>query len=122
MLIPKLFGKKGSGAFWAHYDWQLALESGMESAGLPFSGEYDFVETSYVFPTTHMVAPKENAISCEECHSKNGRLANLGGFYMPGRDNSKLINFFGWTAVIGSLAGIFIHGLGRFFSGSRKEN
>ena len=53
-------------------------------------GEFDFVETTYVFPITHMVAPKEKSLSCTECHSKtDSRLANLKGFYMPGRDGNK---------------------------------
>ena len=54
----------------------------MDDVGLPFSGDYDFVETEYVFRTTHMAAPKEKALACTECHSKPGRLENLAGFYM----------------------------------------
>ena len=72
LLIPKLFGPKGSGAYWAEYDWKKALDNGMQAAGLPFSGEFDFVETAYVFPITHMVAPKENAVACIECHARKG--------------------------------------------------
>jgi hypothetical protein len=84
---------------------------------LPFSGEFDFVETDYVFPITHMVAPKEKSLSCTECHSKtDSRLADLKGFYMPGRDASKLLNLAGWGAVLGSLIGVLIHALGRLLS------
>lgn len=104
-----------------NFDWKLALTEGMEYAGLPFSGEYDFVETSYVFPTTHMVAPKEASLECGACHSRNGRLANLAGFYMPGRDRSGFIDAIGWAVVIASLAGVAIHGLGRIFSRGGKE-
>jgi len=92
---------------------------------LPFSGEFDFVETSYVFPITHMVAPKDKSLSCTECHSKtDSRLANLKGFYMPGRDGSKILNYAGWGAVLASLLGVLIHGLGRIFSrgNGRKED
>ncbi|RPJ12610.1 MAG: cytochrome C, partial [Deltaproteobacteria bacterium] len=95
--------------------------SGMAYAGLPFSGEMDFVETSYVFPITHMVAPKNKALACSECHAKNGRLAHLTGFYMPGRDVNRVIQYLGWTVVFGSLAGVFIHGLGRFIARGGKE-
>jgi octaheme c-type cytochrome (tetrathionate reductase family) len=117
LLIPKLFGKKGSGAYWAEYDWKKSVAAGMQYAGLSFSGEHDFVETSYVFPTTHMVAPKEDALACSECHTrKESRLAGLTGFYMPGRDRSKIIDLGGWLVVFGSIGGVSLHGLGRLFS------
>jgi octaheme c-type cytochrome (tetrathionate reductase family) len=120
LVIPHLFGSKESGAYWGNYDWKLAIDKGMEYAGLPFSGQYDFVETSYVFPTTHMVAPKDKALRCDACHSHNGRLAALGGFYMPGRDRSKFADTAGWVLVFGSLAGVVLHGLGRMIS-RRKD-
>ncbi|NCC25612.1 MAG: tetrathionate reductase family octaheme c-type cytochrome [Deltaproteobacteria bacterium] len=124
MVIPKLFGPKGSGAYWAEYDWTVAVEKGMAYAGLPFSGEVGFVETSYVYPTTHMVAPKEQTLACKACHSRNGRLNNLGGFYMPGRDTVRVLDVGGWSIVVASLVGVALHALGRVFSGrsKRKEN
>ncbi len=115
ILIPHLFGKKESGAFWGNFDWKLALESGMAYAELPFSGEFDFVETTYVFPTTHMVAPKEDALRCEACHSSDGRMAGLAGFYMPGRDSNDPVEMAGWAIVLLSLGGVILHGLGRSF-------
>jgi octaheme c-type cytochrome (tetrathionate reductase family) len=121
LVIPHLFGKKGTGAYWAEYDWKRSAATGMEYAGLPFSGEVDFVETSYVFPTTHMVAPKENALKCSECHAKQGRLANLTGFYMPGRDVNTVVKYLGWLVVFGSLVGVFVHGIGRIIASGRKE-
>lgn len=121
LLIPRLFGKEGTGAYWAEYDWEKAAFSGMQYAGLTFSGEMDFVDTSYVFPITHMVAPKDKALQCQECHSKNGRLQNLSGFYMPGRDANRPVEIMGWIVVLGSLVGVFFHGLGRFIIRARKE-
>jgi octaheme c-type cytochrome (tetrathionate reductase family) len=121
LLMPLLSGKKG---FWSTLDWNEALAIGQESMGLPFSGEYDFVDTTYVFPITHMVAPKEKSLSCTECHSTtDSRLSNLKGFYMPGRDHSKIINTAGWGIVLASLIGVLIHALGRIFSNGngRKE-
>jgi hypothetical protein len=122
LSIPKLFGKQGSGAYWAEYDWKKAQEVGMQLAGLSFSGEYDFVDTRYVFPITHMVAPKENAVACIECHNAEGRLATLSGFYMPGRDDFKTINIVGWVLVLGTVVGVTFHGLGRALARRRKEN
>lgn len=109
--------KKDTDAYWKGFNWANAIESGMTYAELPYSGEYDFVETSYVFPTTHMVAPQENAVTCNECHTKvDGRLADLSGFYMPGRDYSKHINTAGWAVIVISLFGVLIHAIGRIIS------
>ena len=122
LLMPLLSGKQG---YWNTLDWDEALTVGQTSMGLPFSGEFDFVETTYVFPITHMVAPKDKSLSCSECHSKaNSRLKNLKGFYMPGRDASKILNFAGWSVVLASLFGVLIHALGRFLSrgNGRKED
>ncbi|MEZ4526387.1 MAG: tetrathionate reductase family octaheme c-type cytochrome [Desulfobacterales bacterium] len=122
LLIPHLFGKPDSDAYWVKFDWKLALESGMKHAGQKFSGEYDFVETSYVYPTTHMVAPKDHVVNCGECHiRKDSRLAKLGGFYMPGRDVFRIVNTGGWGIVLLSLAGIVLHGLGRLISGKNGK-
>jgi len=125
MVIPHLFpkGKTDNDAYWKKFDWGTAIAYGQKYAGLPYSGEFDFVETSYVFPITHMVAPREKVVSCTECHIKNnGRLANLAGFYMPGRDSLKALDLLGWILMFGSLAAVILHGFGRIFTrGSRKE-
>jgi len=47
-----------------------------------------FVDTDYHFPITHMVAPAEKALECQDCHSKDGRMAKIAGFYIPGRDDA----------------------------------
>jgi hypothetical protein len=120
LLMPLLSGKLG---YWNTLDWNEALTVGQKSLGLPFSGEFDFVETSYVFPITHMVAPKDKSLSCTECHSKtDSRLATLKGFYMPGRDGSRLLNYAGWGVVLASLMGVLIHALGRIFSRGNGRN
>jgi octaheme c-type cytochrome (tetrathionate reductase family) len=119
-LFPK--GADDTSAYWKKYDWNKAIQSGMTYAGLKYSGEYDFVETSYVFPITHMVAPKESVVACSECHAKDeGRLANLAGFYMPARDGAGVIDTLGWVLILGSLAGVVIHGIGRFFTNGKSQ-
>ena len=118
MLAPLLSEPEG---FWKTLDWDDAIVKGMEAVGQPFSGELGFADTSYVFPTTHMVAPKEKSLSCETCHTKDGRLAKLEGFYMPGRDKFKMLTIGGWSLIAGSFAGIFLHALGRFFIKNRKR-
>ena len=114
--------KKDTDAYWKGYDWEKSATSAMKAAGLPASGEYDFVETSYVFPTTHMVAPKEHAVACSECHIKTGsRLTKLSGLYMPGRNSSAIVNTVGWGIIILTVLGIAIHILGRIFIQSEKK-
>ena len=121
LLAPLLSGSDG---YWTNFDWQRALSKGMAAMDLPYSGEYDFVSTTYVFPTTHMVAPKENVVACNQCHVRQGgRLANIAGVYMPGRDRIGGLDTLGWVAVIGALIGVCIHGLGRIFTtNGRKED
>ena len=120
LLVPLLSGKDG---YWTTLDWNRALTKGQDSVALPFSGEFDFVDTTYVFPITHMVAPKENVVACTECHTqKNSRLADLGGFYMPGRDRAKWLDILGWLSVFGALSVVILHGFGRFFTNSRKKS
>lgn len=124
MTIPHLFpkGKDDQTAYWKGYDWDKAIASGMNYAGVPYSGEFDFVETSYVFPTTHMVAPRENVVACNECHnSTQSRLAGIAGVYMPGRDNVRPLDIIGWIAVFGALVGVLVHGFTRMFTNGRKE-
>jgi len=82
LLLPHVFGKDDA-AFWGNFDWGRALEAGMKNAGLPYSGKFGFVETVYYWPITHMVAPKEKALACNECHSPNGRLKDVPGLKMP---------------------------------------
>lgn len=120
LLAPLLSGPNG---YWKTLDWNRAISKGQEALGLPYSGEFDFVETTYVFPITHMVAPKDHVVSCKECHvRKESRIASLTGFYMPGRDYNQWINTLGWVAVLGALLGISVHGLGRVFTnGNRKK-
>ena len=119
MLIqPKLVGaRKGEGAFWKDFDWNRAAEEGMKTSGLPYSGRYDFIDTTMTWPVNHMVSPKEKAVACVECHARtNSRLRNLAGFYMPGRDRSGWVDWLGMLAVAGTLAGVLVHAGLRIFT------
>lgn len=113
MLIqPKLWSaEKGDSAFWMDFDWREASEAGMKRVGLPFSGEYGFVTTEMYWPVNHMVAPKDQAVGCAECHTRSdeGRLAKLGGFYLPGRDHNKTLEYGGIFLIVASLLGVLIH-------------
>lgn len=71
LIQPQTVGAEG---YWTTFDWDSAARNGMEAVGLPYSGEYGFTETSMHWLQTHMVAPKENALQCTDCHSDNGRI------------------------------------------------
>ncbi len=120
IVAPLLSGPNG---FWTTFDMNDAITRGNKALDVNYSGEFDYVETTYAFPITHMVAPKENALNCNECHIReNSRLANITGIYLPGRDKSNFIDSLGMIAVLGALAGIMLHGLGRFFTRNGKED
>jgi octaheme c-type cytochrome (tetrathionate reductase family) len=117
LVAPFTAGEKGSGAFWGDYDWDKAIAAGMATARLPYSGKHGFVRTSMWWPITHMVAPKEDALSCTECHARRGRLAGLGGFYLPGRDHGNALDILGWSLVLLTFCAVAVHGAYRFISG-----
>lgn len=119
--IPHLFGRDPE-AFWTGFDWGKALKAGLMARGKEFSGEFGFVETEYFWPVTHMVAPKEEALNCADCHDRNGRLAEVPGFYMPGRDRNDTLDLIGWLLVLGTLGGVSVHGIGRVISSKSRKS
>ena len=42
----------------------------MKANDQEYSGEYGFAETVMYWPINHMVAPKDKALSCEDCHGE----------------------------------------------------
>ncbi|MFB3779604.1 MAG: tetrathionate reductase family octaheme c-type cytochrome [Bryobacteraceae bacterium] len=122
MIQPKLYAEqKGEGGFWKDFDWDRAAQEGMKTAGLPYSGKYEFVDTVMYWPLNHMVAPKEKSVACAECHTRtNSRLAGLTGFYMPGRDRSGLVDGLGALVVGGAVAGALLHAVARTLGRRRR--
>jgi len=106
-------------AYWNTYNWDKALAWGMKAAGMEYSGEMKFVETEMSWPITHMVAPKEDALTCAQCHQENGRLKAITDIYMPGRNNTPLLDKIGFTLALLSLIGVLIHGGIRYFMSKR---
>lgn len=107
-VAPHLFGKDDA-SYWKNFDWNKAIAAGQKSLGLPYSGEYIFVDTVYYYPTTHMVAPKENSVSCVSCHNRDSLLKGIDGVWIPGRDYVGWVDMLGWVLVFGSLAGVLVH-------------
>ena len=123
LIQPKLYSdKKGDSAYWKDFNWNASAEAGMRIMGLPYSGEYGFIETKMHWPVNHMVAPKDKAIACVDCHTReNGRLAGLNDFYLPGRDRNVFLSKFGSWMFILSILGVLGHGAMRIFSNIRKS-
>jgi len=120
IIIPKLFGKKGSGAYWADFDWNKAAAAGMKNINLPFSGKVGWVETKMYWPVTHMVSDKDKSLKCDDCHSRNGRLEGLEACWIPGRDSNKTFDFFGLILIIVSFLGVAVHGFLRIIAAKKK--
>ena len=108
LVYMHLWGDDDS-SYWGNYDFQKAITWGMNEFNLPYSGKYDFVQTYSYWPITHMVTPKKDALACGECHAKEGRLEELKGFYMPGRDNFKWLDIIGYLLILGALAIVVLH-------------
>lgn len=118
LVYTHLWGEDDA-AFWGNYDFKKAVAVGMERAGKPFSGKVDFVSTESWWPITHMVAPKDQALACDSCHAKDGRLASLLGFYMPGGVSSGwsgLVDRVGLMMIFAALTGVLAHAFIRVIS------
>jgi octaheme c-type cytochrome (tetrathionate reductase family) len=109
-------------SYWGNYDMGRAIKVGMAKHGIPYSGEFGFVETLSFWPITHMVAPKEDALACDACHARGGRLAGLDGFFMPGRDAGSWVDLIGLLLVGGTLAGVGGHAFLRMISRWRRKS
>ncbi len=109
-------------AFWGNFNMRKAIEYGMKEFHKPYSGQFGFIETYSYWPITHMVAPKKDALACGECHAREGRLKNVGGFYLPGRDYNKWVDGLGLFAVAAAFLGVMIHGSIRLIFGKRSKN
>ncbi len=64
----------GEGGYWHNFDWDKAFRLGAELTGIPYSGQYEFVETEMYWPLSHMVAPADKALRCVDCHGPQGRM------------------------------------------------
>ena len=122
LVVTHLAGSDGT-AFWKNMKWEPAVAAGMAAAHANFSGKVDFIETESMWPITHMVAPKEKAVGCVECHSSNGRLEKIDGLYIPGRgsDHPAWLDLGGWAIAALTLLAVLGHGLARFIAYKRNQ-
>jgi hypothetical protein len=122
LLVNHVYSADDDTALWTNFDWEKSLQAGTEYAGQAYSGEFDFVETRMHWPIAHMVAPAEDALHCASCHARDGRLAELTDFYMPGRDHSVWLDRAGWSIALLTLLGSLAHGTGRFVASRRRKD
>ena len=120
LVTPHTAGNDDT-AYWKNFGWEKAIASGMQVSGAPFSGKVGFVKTEMSWPITHMVAPKEKALGCVDCHQEGGRLAGIKGVYLPARDHNRLIDTAGWSLALLTLLGVAGHGLLRVVSARRRH-
>lgn len=109
LIYSQVWGPTTDTAFWTNFDWGKAIAAGMKAAGMPYSGQYGFVDTHFYWPITHMVAPATDALKCEDCHVENGRLGDIAGIYMPGTRPLGLANVLGLLILAASVAGVALH-------------
>ncbi len=109
LVMPHTAGNDPIG-YWKNLNWEPAIADGMKNVGAPFSGKVDFISTEMYWPITHMVAPKEKAMACTECHSAKSRLEGLPGIYMPSYSARGWLDLIGWLLAAATLAGVLLHG------------
>jgi len=109
-------------AYWGNYDFAKAIETGMQKNDLPYSGEFDFVDTYSYWPITHMVAPSEDALSCDSCHTDKGRLEGVEGVYIPGRNETPWLDKAMLMILAATLLGILAHALVRMVFGPKSKD
>jgi octaheme c-type cytochrome (tetrathionate reductase family) len=109
LVYTHVWGPTTETAFWTNFDWGKAIGAGMQAAGKEYSGQYGFVDTHMYWPTTHMVAPADQALDCVDCHASDGRMENLAGIFMPGTDPGGLIGRLGQLIVLLSVLGVLGH-------------
>jgi octaheme c-type cytochrome (tetrathionate reductase family) len=87
LVVPHLFpsGPTDTDAYWKGYNWTNAITAGMSAVGRSFSGQVGWANTEMFWIQNHMVAPKEHALVCADCHMPGGRLDFIGLGYETNR-------------------------------------
>jgi hypothetical protein len=87
LAVPNLFpdNAEDTSAYWKAFDWEAALTSGMDYVGRTFVGPVGILDTEMFWIQNHMVAPKEQALTCADCHTWGSRI----NFYQLGYENAQ---------------------------------
>jgi octaheme c-type cytochrome (tetrathionate reductase family) len=97
LAIPHLYPRNtnDNAAYWRGYNWTNAVAAGMTYAGKTFSGQVGFVNTEMFWVQNHMVAPKEQALWCTECHTPRSRI-DFAALGYPADEALRLQNMAGF--------------------------
>lgn len=112
--------------YWTTFDWKSAIALGQQAVNQPFSGEYDFVETRMLWPINHMVAPKAESLTCDNCHTPpsqsndSGRLVKVSGIYIPGQKPWHWLDVLSAVILAVTALAIAAHALLRFIAWQRR--
>ncbi len=122
LVVNHVYGDDDT-SLWKNFDYAKSIKAGMDYAGLPYSGKFGFIETRMNWFITHMVAPKEKAVPCHECHTRStdGRLSAITDIYLPGRDTKGWLDLLGSLMIAGAIGGGLLHGAVRIVT-RRKES
>lgn len=61
-------------------------------------------------------------MACEEYQTRDGRVGDIAGVYIPGRDGDRRVVLVGYLAVGGALAGVGLHAAVRWLSARRRAS
>lgn len=109
LVHNQVFGPETDTAFWTNFDYTKSIKAAKDYIGQPYSGEFGFVDTYMYWPITHMVAPKGDALACNGCHGKAGRLAGVTGVYLPGAHPMSLADILGLLLLFATAGGVLVH-------------
>lgn len=94
LVVPHLFGGD-TNAYWKSFNWTNAIAAGMAYVGREFSGQIGWVKTEMFWIQNHMVAPKEKALNCRDCHTPHSRI-NFAALGYPAERAESLQTLFGF--------------------------
>jgi octaheme c-type cytochrome (tetrathionate reductase family) len=114
LVYTHVYGPQTASAFWTNFDWEASIKAAMDYVGEPYSGGFDFVDTHMYWQITHMVAPANEALQCDSCHARDGRMAGLEGVYIPGA-SLPIAAKLGLLMVALAVLGVMGHGILRLF-------
>lgn len=120
-LVVMQVGIPNDTSLWFNFDFAKAIQAGMAATDRPFSGQFDFVDTRMTWPITHMVAPAEDALACADCHRPGGRLDEVPGIWLPGRDSNPWVDRIGFGLAGLMLLGSAAHAGTRLITRKRRK-
>lgn len=100
LVIPHLFALNANdtNAYWKGYNWTNAIHAGMAAVGKTFSGQLGWASSEMFWVQNHMVAPKEQALTCLDCHSPTGRIP----FAALGYESNRVARLQNLSMIVGT--------------------